>query len=92
MSDEPKPAKTIVIAVLVENHEFTGGGMAAAIFMVVAALLAAFFAVLVPSNAIQQAIAALVGLLVIVPLGFGAVIGRTRSYKVFRELRPDERV
>ena len=90
MAADIKLDDPVLIAILVENTEFTGGGGAAAFMLgfVVLATCASVF--LIAANAIQQATGALVGLVLIVPLGFCAVIGRKHTYKVFRKIHPEE--
>ncbi len=89
MSDSQTRQPPVLIAMLVENTEWSWPGAFAAFGMVIVTLLAAAGIFLFPTNAIQQATSALGALLLIIPLGVGAIIGRKRTYKVFREVHPE---
>lgn len=91
MSDVSEPAEQVVIAVLVENSEFSTGGVVAIATMSFVAVITFTGTFVGSMSAIQQSAVALIGLVVMAPLGVAAAIGRRRSYKVFREVRPDEK-
>ena len=76
-----------VIARLKEHTETTGGGLAAILMMVLVAIVMVM-AFITDTSAIRGAAYGAVGTALIVFFGIGAVLGRRRTYIVYREPPP----
>lgn len=80
----------VLIASMKETSDFTAGGAICAFAVAIIASIAAVVVTFAP-NAIQQATSCLIALTAILPFGIGAIIGRRRSYAVYREIHPSGR-
>jgi hypothetical protein len=68
---------------IVEEARFSAGGAIAVVAMVFVVLLT-IIGIGEQDNVIREASAALIGLVLIVPLAAGAAIGRKRTYSVWK--------
>lgn len=76
-----------VIAHLKEHIETTGGGVAAIMMMVIVAMIMVL-AFVADTSAIRGAAYGAVGTALIMLFGVGAILGRRRTYIVYREPPP----
>lgn len=84
MASPQKP----LIASIEEDVRFTFGG-AVCVFMMVVVAIGAVLGVVAAKGAFQEAAMGAMAVAAFVAFGVGVIVGRRRTYRVYRELPPE---